>query len=358
MKVEAFKIEGLTRDTYFNIGDERDLVLSNSALSKLNPNQGGSPGRFKAFLANKSERDDSMSLERGRLLHKYVEDPKSFAIAPETLPGDSVRAIIDLVFKKRKEIGIMGVLGDWPTEILTAATDIQYGNGKYKTDTILTKVVESAAYYAHLVANDGKHMVDDGTRKSLMGMITSLENHTDIREYLIDKKVSEYDTPQQAYLMGATTWVAKEYPIAFKIDGIPAKALLDYIEVDFIKKTILYRDAKTTSKPVMLFMGSTAFEKIPNEPKLYIASRNGSFQMYHYYRQFAFYRLAIKSLFSEEDIKSYGMAFVNDVFESVSPYEIMSHLAEAYWIQAGESEIELILKIVKDYIKYEKLDTF
>jgi hypothetical protein len=82
----------------------------------------------------------------------------------------------------------------------------------------------------------------------------------------------------------------------------------------------------------------------------------GSFQNYHYYRQFAFYYQAVLSL--HPTLSSYGVAFVNDVVETSEPFEGQSFGIPKQWIEVGTSEVQMCISLIKEYRQKEQLTGF
>jgi len=57
-------------------------AISNSGMKHINPDEGGTPLRYhKAVVLRETEEKESPSLENGKLVHLYVEDPGSFIVS-------------------------------------------------------------------------------------------------------------------------------------------------------------------------------------------------------------------------------------------------------------------------------------
>lgn len=348
----------LTRENYYDVGDERNLVISNSTLGYINPNQGGTFLRFKNYLSKKDERTESLSLERGRLLHTYIENKDEFFVEADNKPSDAICKVVQLLVEEFKDAQDKLInASTMKARILEHCATVDYGQS-WNEDTRVNKIVkEGTAYFTHLLENNGKHMISASTRDILMNAITALERSPE-RLYIIDLKSSDAATPYGAYLLGERVFFKREYPILFELDGITCKALLDVVHIDFTKKEIMIRDLKTTSQPVAKFMGTTRY--VQQGQEVVMDWNNGSFQNYHYYRQMAFYFEAIRSQLPAEhfDIAQWRFLFIIDVVETCEPYEMQSYQIMPNWVYAGVAEVKGLLRLVKEYIKEEKLDVF
>ena len=78
-------------------------MLSASLIKYLRHGDGGSVEKLHDYLenydANQEDRKYSFSLETGKLLHAYLEDPDNFVVASFSRPSD---AIVDMVTAEAK----------------------------------------------------------------------------------------------------------------------------------------------------------------------------------------------------------------------------------------------------------------
>ena len=73
--------------------------ISNSSLSYINPEQGGSPRKFKDYLDGNLEHLETPSLYAGSTIHKFILEPDTFAISDVERPSDTIVKIIDKVYE-------------------------------------------------------------------------------------------------------------------------------------------------------------------------------------------------------------------------------------------------------------------
>ena len=73
----------------------KDTGESNSGISLINPDQGGSPELFIAVNKGEMEKKENLSLERGKLVHLFMLEPDEFKVADVERPSDGVCKVID-----------------------------------------------------------------------------------------------------------------------------------------------------------------------------------------------------------------------------------------------------------------------
>lgn len=332
----------MTRDNYFQYGNLDELVISNSSMSYINPDEGGSILRFRDYISGQVEYDESKSLERGKLFHRYIEAPKNFVLALENVPSDAVCAVIHKVYQNlstREELVFSGSLSlmSFPTEILKAADELGYGKASnWKSATILSKIQAADYYFNDLVINSGKIMVDAKTKEILMNLMARFEQNGYLKECFID------DWADSGITGPLDIW--KEFPILFELDGLKCKAMLDRIEIDHKHGWAALKDIKTTSTPVSKFMGFKT--RVPD--KFYsptLQYNSGPFHWYRIYRQMAFYKKALiaSGLIAED----YKLSIDIVVCETIKPYEVIQYPVNNEWLYAGNTEIAEIFEVIK-----------
>lgn len=378
MKLELITTGELTKDNYFDVGNDRKIVISNSGMTEINVNQGGSFKRFKAYIQGQGEKKESISLDRGKLLHKFKESPDTFIVEPEEGPTPLVKPIVDSVFEEIRRRGLTpGEIYNHGDMVLEFANTANFGGGRLGTQALLKKIVvdgRGAAYFDFLVKAAGSHMVSAATKVILDNVISSMQASKEA-----DRIFREKTTPIKKYedilSLENGIFIAKELPLLIKIDGILCKCLLDYVRIDLIRGEVMIRDLKTTSKPINLFMGHYEYQykevTMHQESKIVggeskterieipaLVHRTGQFHTYHIYRQLALYRLAIATLLSYLKVDATNFkcdAFV-DVAETIFPYEFGPVYVQPDWMSAGDAEVIGCIEQVKDYMKEENIE--
>src|SRR5690606_14502875 len=231
----------LTRENYYDFDPgDGSIIVSNSSLSHINPEEGGSLKRFMNYIRGTTEKEESKSLERGKLLHLYLEDHESFVLSPDDKPSEAVCAILESIRREITSMGVVpGELHHHQDLIIQVARNAGFGAANWSSETVIKKIREKGdAYFTHLNNSDGKIMTDAKTREILNAFLYGLKSNP----YTLDNYIQ---TP---------TEVMKEMAILFDLFGFTCKALLDNVTVDFEKKTAKIRDVKSTSKPVGTYM--------------------------------------------------------------------------------------------------------
>jgi len=223
--------------------------ISNSSLSYINPEQGGSPRKFKDYIDGNLEHLETPSLYHGSTIHKFILEPETFAVADLEKPSDTIVKIIDKVYNITKR-EIDTDINKYHEYIFGSARELNYGQS-WKPDTLIKKVIDQGKeYYDFLLRADGKTCINQKTAAMLTAVGASINAHKAASELLSGKGKNEqelYWGPNKAYKS--------------KIDR--------YNFLSCSLRTVNLIDLKTTSKSLEFF--------------------KDSFEYYHYDRQLAFY---------------------------------------------------------------------
>jgi len=326
----------LTRENYYDFDPgDGSIIVSNSSLSHINPEEGGSLKRFMNYIRGTTEKEESKSLERGKLLHLYLEDHESFVLSPDDKPSEAVCAILESIRREITSMGVVpGELHHHQDLIIQVARNAGFGAANWSSETVIKKIREKGdAYFTHLNNSDGKIMTDAKTREILNAILDGLKSNP----YTWDNYIQ---TPPE---------VMKEMAILFDLFGFTCKALLDNVTVDFEKKTAKIRDVKSTSKPVGTYMGHYQYRHATEREW-----SPGPFVWYHTYRQLAFYGLALKNWLTQRGELGHKYKIEYEVLacETVEPYEHIVYCIDDDWIKAGVREVESCFAILKSELNY------
>ena len=151
-----------------------------------------------------------------------------------------------------------------------------------KPYTLISKFVESnsLAYALFIINGKDRHILSSSDKDIVENCIESLNNN----KYIQNEIFKPYDKDFQVYKeIGALF----KFPV--KVDNnivtIKGKALLDILQYNYETNTILINDLKTTAKSIN--------QMSPNKDR----NTLGTIWSYRYYRQLAWYRFAIESLY-------------------------------------------------------------
>lgn len=287
--------------------------VSNSKLTLINPEQGGSPALYQAVNAGELEKKEHLSLERGKLVHLFALEPDSFKVADVDKPSDSIRKVIDDLYWNGDS-----KLGFSTKEILLAAERTGYQN-RWGDEAKLKQLDTEAnkKYYEFLceqeeyvfLSSTDKHIIDES--------IQSIKAHPYAKTLIFSDEWDGYESYNELMIES----VCPE-------TGIKLKGLLDRLMIDHRNKTIIIPDLKTTSRAVDTF--------------------NGSYEMFRYYRQHAFYGYLVKLKHEELFDKGYHIEY-KSVVVNVNPgtlFETRVFNIHPDYIERGRLEyIDLLSRI-------------
>ncbi len=300
---------------YFALGSIEDIYISSSSLKHINPEEGGCPQAFHDFVTNNMEQKESLSLERGSLIHKFAESPEEFLVSDveepsamgvkwciavknyidkEELDRFDSRNVDDVAVKMKNELGIY--------------------NNVSKTDKIIEKFAkECIPYLNFLYDSDGKIAMTPATRLVVDNATRSLYDNPAIHRVLFDCKEGQEEVKE-----GVAIW---------EKEGLKFKAKLDHIKIDHNEKIIHIGDIKTTSDAVSLF--------------------KWSFTKYKIYRQMAFYANAAHVVFDDLIKQGYKLQITLYVVETKGYFNSAPFIVPLEWLNKGQEEIKKLLARVK-----------
>ena len=274
--------------------------ISNSSLSYINPEQGGSPRKFKDYIDGNLEHLETPSLYHGSTIHKYILEPETFAVADIEKPSETIVKIMDKVYNITKG-EIDTDINKYHEYIFGSARELNYGQS-WKPDTLIKKVIDQGKeYYDFLLRADGKICIDQKTAAMLTAVGSAINSHKAASELLFTgegKNEEEfYWGPDKAYKS--------------KIDRYKK---CSNTKIDLI-------DLKTTSKSLEFF--------------------RDSFEYYQYDRQMAFYNDALED----------NLMLVNKVFiiavETTGYYHVRVFEIDENLIKEGRKKYKALLERIK-----------
>lgn len=263
-------------EEYFS--DTYKDYISNSRLSYINPEQGGS---YNLYLENPKK--ESSSLLLGSAVHCLTLQPDDFLLV-DTVDRPTAKAglMADSLYKPN---------GSIPTkeEIIAASDKVNYYKGKMddkKIDELLSKCTNywrNRALFEHDY-KDSKELIylDPKNREILKSCLNSISGCKEIQsllhpEYVMSKPIS---LNEQAILIDFELKFPDGYSTIVKF-----KSKLDNFTIEPDDNLVTLNDLKTTRHILSEF--------------------EGSFEKYHYYRQMGVYSyllsLVVKKYYNVED---------------------------------------------------------
>lgn len=245
-------VEHLEKDFY-----SEKFYFSYSSLNKLVWN----PAVFyQLYVLGLKEEKTETHLVQGKVIHALLlEEEKfndQFIISPTTLPGDSLRTVVDRVFYHHTELKRNGDdrenLEDFDGAILDVMKDMNYYQNLKTDQQRLDKIKTSEAfnYWAFLQKKGSKTLIDQATYDFCKNAVELVKTNKQICS-LIGLEVNEFENKE------VFNELSFKLDLPNKVYGL--KGIIDNIVIDHDKKIIYVNDIKTTSKDLKDFPESVEF---------------------------------------------------------------------------------------------------
>ena len=320
--LDTLRLEDISDEVYFS--EKYSDYVSNSRLSLINPEQGGTPEDY--FEKKPQEFSDSLVL--GSAVHQCILQPESFFMVEGIdRPTAKAGAMADYLYDK----------GKVPTDeqIIQASNVINYYKGKMNDKKIADlkdkclKYWKDRALWEERNPNPEKTPIflDDKKRDTVKGIIKSFNNYEEFNkalnpEFLLEKPLTGNE---KTILLDVNVEVPDNEPFVLRL-----KSKLDNYVIDIEKSVITVNDLKTTSKPVSYF--KSAFNK------------------YHYYRELGMYSwllgLAAAKFYNLEKFSTKANCLVVETFPE---YNALIYALDSKDLMRGFNEFKTLLRLVAYY---------
>ena len=256
--IDSIEYKDITDDEYFS--DTYKDYISNSRLSLINPEQGGSPEKYLNGLKNSV----SDSLYFGSAVHEMILQPESFYIEKSVdRPTAKMGFMADYLYKYYLEGGLS------VEDVIEASDKIDYYKGKMDDKKIYNVFEKCTPYWesrSKLKDNDKIPIfLDEKSRNKLYKCLESVNNNIEIQDLLHPKGIVE----DPLSMNEAALFIDVKAKFEDKECILKLKAKLDNFTIDFESNKIVLNDLKTTGH--------------------FIDQFENSFKKYCYYRQMALY---------------------------------------------------------------------
>lgn len=302
-------------------------AVSNSRLTLINPEQGGS--YLKYLKGFEEEEKYSRSLERGSAVHLALLEPELFIPNDTDKPSDAMTHFLRKVKEYRKEMPIQKAID-------TAKETTGYGKS-WKQDTLLKKLMPYYKFYKEMY-NGG---LSRDTYDTLLKCVAAVKANEEAMQ-LMEGGFNEHPMFRS---------------VTLTVDGIDQelelKAKIDNWTIDYDNKVVTLNDIKTTGDPISLFGGY--MEQYP--VKQFV---KGSFHKYRYYRQMAFYLDMLLDHLSSYGLGGDWVVNVNMiVVETHGNYECRVFKVSDHALKYGRDEYVKLLKLLIQYDRgnYRRVET-
>ena len=311
--IDSLEILNISDEQYFT---EYSDYISNSRLSLINPDQGGSVEKYLA-----REKLNSPSLLLGSAVHAEVLQPGEFNI-------------VGGIHRPTAKLGLMAdelakyYPGDITDEIIIKASDkIDYYKGKMNPQRITDVREKCSNYWAFRkdITGDNNIFLDDASYIKYKGCVKSVNDNADIQRLLHPEGLfEELSINNEVAFIIHFDVVNTE---TGELIDLPFKAKLD--NFSFCDGEVVLNDLKTTGHLLQDFPGS--------------------FEKYHYYRQMAVYAWLLKlasNRYMNEPITSFTANML--VVSTVPEYNSQVFRVKRSDIIKGFEEFKSLLHRVAD----------
>jgi len=244
-------------------------LCSNSALSKFNVKEGGSPIQYKLFIDGYRKNETNYSMETGKLIHAFFEDESIASSFDLIKPSESIKKWVDDYYRIVVNNGGFLLKEEEDSAILEVKERLSLFSNLKKEQTILDKFrVEGKNYLEYLQkSEENKDKIILSTREynDLINAVAGIKDNEEAYSLLREGN--------------------KELKINFNRFGVDIKCIIDNLIVDDEERKIYITDIKTTSSGVYEIFN-------------YFGSRN-------YDRQMSLYQLAVIDLILKDELPDY-----------------------------------------------------
>ena len=326
---ESIEIKRISDLEYFS--DKYEDFISNSQLSLINPEEGGSVEKFhQGFLSSFND-----SFEVGVAVHSALLQPDDFIIADIRKPSGKLGLFAQNVFKYRQ-------LGNSLEDSIKFSSDeSDYYKGKLSEKRLKTAIKSSLEFYLQRI-NYNENITKETLYLSENNFIKYSECMNSINKSNFNSILypEGFISPAEFYNEHA---IFAEIKLTGDINkNLKIKGKLDNYTIDHEKELVTLNDIKTTGRKADYFMGNHIYDETGN--KVWIP---GSFEKYRYYRQSAMYMWMLQNALNKPNYK-YNCNIL--VVETFPDYNTQVNKITNGWIQKGLKEFkELIILVANEY---------
>jgi len=340
-----FKVE-LIKDSIerINMSDEEYFsekyknYISNSKLSLINPEQDGSPKKFKEGI----KQEFNSSFDLGTAVHGLILEPEKYILSEfRNKPSAKLGLFVDKIYKYRKEgLSIYN-------SMLLASEEADYYNNKLSYKIIRSAIQKGIEYYIGLVngikkdeLGRGVFVLSDKQRGDCLECVNSIKNNKSIQKLLYYK--NEFALVDSEIHNEDALFAEIKVTFPFNFDqptlGDHMVKLKIKMKADnwiFDGEKLTLNDLKTTGRPLTFFKDSTEINESGEIVKV-----KGSFTKYNYYRQMSFYLWILAAYLNKDKIKMEANMMVVETVPKYSSDVIKVSVSD---IKKGMKELKELL---------------
>ena len=258
--LESVQRRKISDQEYFS--EEYSGYISNSRLKLINPDQNGSPSKYKKGFTGET----TNSLTLGSAVHELFLQPETFILGPDLeKPSAKLGLVIDTI----RELRIAGYTVN--DAIVEACQRVHYYENNINISRVKSIIKSGLKYYCNCkyILDDNVILLSSRDREVVLNCIKNLTNNPQIIRLINPKDL--FGDPILSYNEDAF-FVDINAVYNGQTCVLKLKMKADNWTIDLENKIITLNDLKTTGHLISQFMGS-----------------NGSFEKFCYPRQFAYY---------------------------------------------------------------------
>lgn len=335
--IDTIQLLKMDDSTYFS--EKYKDYISNSKLSLINPEEGGSFDKFENGFDSKY----SASYELGSAVHNMVLQPEYYYISDIRKPSAKLGLFAEEFFKLRSS-GLS--IND---SINKASINSDYYAGKLTDNRIKTAIKSSIDYYfkkkKEVFTEENKEAVylSDQMFEKYEQCINGINQNKELLNLLRPEGLLEAPESFNEYAILCEA----DVNIDGEISRIKLKAKLDNFTLDHEQNLVTLNDLKTTGKPVRFFMGNDVYIEEEKRKVWY----DGSFQKYRYYRQMGMYLWLLQCAVQKE----YGLIYTSKanmlVVETIPNFSSKVYAVNGIEIRKGLQEFKKLITLVVQWKK-------
>lgn len=346
---ESIELVKMTDAEYFS-EKYRDYV-SNSRLSLINPDEGGSGERYD----QKNTSSFSESYELGSAVHNMILQNNSYFISQCDKPTGKLGLWAETVFQLRNNSETTPTIEE---AMKLASIKSDYYSNQFTDKRIKTAMKGSIKYYLDRIKT--VEVIEDKVPIYLSKPVKDkymliMENIT-ASKTLLNKLMPKGMVSDPDYFNEYAILATLEVKIDGKVYLLKVKGKLDNFTLDHEFCEIILNDLKTSGKPLNYFMGNNV-KVLDEDGKLEkTVWMDGSFQKYHYFRQMSMYLFLLMAAVKQYYGFNYKPKVNMLVVETIPNFNSKVFVVNGNYIKAGFEEFKKLITLVVEWETKKQLN--
>jgi hypothetical protein len=230
---------------YYEIGSNTDLVISSSTLKCLYPEVYKGIPHFKRQFDYKDESVISRAMNKGTMLHAYIENRKLFDVGNVKPPPIKLQKTLDYLYKNASYLDLKDhhALDVLDADIVSSiAKQHEYYAGYADSVRIMNVCQKGHEYFEYLKSAEGKVLLTDDDMKSVKGAYEAFKGHSVCSQYFKDDIIREAEVVTDEMIDGVRMILKSKVDMIHYevINGIKTRIISDVKSVGKGSYSLLY----------------------------------------------------------------------------------------------------------------------